>query len=118
MRKVRETELIRQTVFADNRFSYVVVISEAQPEGMPVERARTGNRTLFQLEFRLEEVEVALEDLLAERAGLTRWCELFGRNIERLEDQAAVVDDGGKKPMPRMRCLPFRRGSRNEMCPN
>jgi len=92
MRKVRETELIRQTVFADNRFSYVVVISEAQPEGMPVERARTGNRTLFQLEFRLEEVEVALEDLLAERAGLTRWCELFGRNIERLEDQAAVVD--------------------------
>jgi len=92
MREVRKTELIWQTVFADNRFSYVVVISEAQPEGMPVERARTGNRTLFQLEGRLEEVEVALEDLLAERAGLTRWCELFGRNIERLEDQAAVVD--------------------------
>ena len=92
MRKVRETELIWQTVFADNRFSYVVVISEAQPEGMPVERARTGNRTLLQLEGRLEEVEVALEDLFAERAGLTRWGELFVRNIERLEDQAAVVD--------------------------
>ena len=92
MRKVRETDLIWQRVFADNRFSYVAVISKAQPEGMPVERARTGNRTLFQLEGRLEEVEVELEDLSAERAGLTRWGELFARNIERLEDQAAVVD--------------------------
>ncbi len=92
MRKVRQTKLIRQTVFADNRFSYVVVISKAQPEGMPVERARTGNRTLFQLEGRLEEVEVALEDLFAERAGLTRWGELFAKDIERLEDQAAVAD--------------------------
>ncbi len=92
MRKVRETDLIWQRVFADNRFSYVVVISRVQPEGMPVERARTGNRTLFQLEGRLEEVEVELEDLFAERAGLTRWNELFARNIERLEDQAAVVD--------------------------
>jgi len=92
MRKVRETELIWQTVFADNRFSYVAVISKAQPEGMPVERARTGNRTLIQLEGRLEEVEVTLEDLFAERAGLTRWGELFAKDIERLEDQAAVVD--------------------------
>lgn len=92
MGKVRETDLVWQRVFTDNRFSYVVVISKAQPEGMPVERARTGNRTLFQLEGRLEEVEVSLEDLFAERAGLTRWCNLFARDIERLEDQAAVAD--------------------------
>ena len=92
MGKVRETDLIWQTVFTDNRFSYVVVISENQPQGMPVDRARTGNRTLYQLEGRLEEVEVELEDLSAERGGLTRWVELFARNIERLEDQAAVVD--------------------------
>jgi len=96
MGKVRETELIWQTVFADNRFSYVVVISETQPEEMPVERVRTGNRTLFQLEGRLEEVELELEDLSAERAGLTRWGELFARSIEHLEDQAAVVDAVGK----------------------
>lgn len=92
MKKVQETDLIRQIVFADSRFSYVVVISQTQPEGMPVERVRTGNRTLSQLEDRLEEVEMALEDLSAERAGLTRWCHLFTRNIESLEDQAAVVD--------------------------
>jgi len=96
MGKVRESDLVWERVFADNRFSYVVVISTNEPEGMPVERVRTGNRTLRQLEERLEEVELALEDLFAERAGLTRWCTLFARNIERLEDRAAVVDAIGK----------------------
>ncbi len=92
MEKVHATGLVWQRVFADNRFSYVVVISMDQPEGMPVERVRTGNRTLQQLEDRLEQVEVALEDLFAERGGLTRWITLFARNIERLEDRAAVAD--------------------------
>jgi len=96
MVKVRESGLVWEKVFADNRFSYVVVISTNEPEGMPVLRVRTGDRTLYQLEDRLEEVELALEDLFAERAGLTRWCTLFVRNIERLEDQAAVVDAVGK----------------------
>ena len=96
MGKVRESGLVWERVFADSRFSYVVVISTNEPEGMPVERVRTGNRTLYQLEDRLEEVELSLEDLFAERAGLTRWCTLFARNIERLEDQAAVVDAVGK----------------------
>jgi V/A-type H+-transporting ATPase subunit I len=96
MGKVRESGLVWERVFAYTRFSYVVVISTNEPEGMPVERVRTGNRTLHQLEERLEEVELALEDLFAERAGLTRWCTLFARDIERLEDQAAVVDAIGK----------------------
>ena len=92
MKKVQETGLVWQKVFADSRFSYVVVISQTLPEGMPVERVRTGNRAISQLEDRLEEVELTLEDLSAERAGLTRWYSLFARNIERLEDQAAVMD--------------------------
>ena len=92
MEKVQASSLVWQRVFADSRFSYVVVVSIDQPEGMPVERVRTGNRTLYQLESRLEEVELALEDLFAERSGLTRWITLFARNIERLEDRAAVFD--------------------------
>ena len=92
MAKVHASRLVWQRVFADNRFSYVVVVSADPPEGMPVERIRTGNRTLYQLEARLEEVELALEDLFAERAGLTRWTTLFARSIERLEDRGAVVD--------------------------
>jgi V/A-type H+-transporting ATPase subunit I len=57
---------------------------------MPVPRVRTGNKSISELEDRLEEVEIELEDLQAERAGLTRWCSLFAGNIDRLEDHAAV----------------------------
>jgi len=92
MTQVESTDLIWEVISRDHRFCYVVVISESQPEGMPVERVRTGNKSLSQLEDRLEEVEVELEDLQAERAGLTRWCTLFARGIDRLEDQAAVKD--------------------------
>jgi V/A-type H+-transporting ATPase subunit I len=92
MKQVEATDLIREVIFRDNRFCYVAVISESLPEGMPVERVRTGNKSLSQLKDRLEEVELELEDLQAERAGLTRWCTLFARNIDRLEDLAALAD--------------------------
>jgi V/A-type H+-transporting ATPase subunit I len=92
MKQVEATDLIWEVISRDNRFCYVAVISESVPEGMPVERVRTGNKSLSQLEDRLEEVELELEDLQAERAGLTRWCTLFARNIDRLEDQAALKD--------------------------
>ena len=91
MKAVFETDLVWQQVYKDSRFDYIVVISKEEPEGMPLERVRTGNRTLLQLEERLEEVEVALEDLYGERIGMTRWCTLFAQNIQRLEDHAAVL---------------------------
>ena len=90
MKEVEATELIWEEVSRDNRFKYVVVISEKEPEGMPVPRVRTGSKSLSQLEMRLEDVELELEDLQAERAGLTRWCTLFSRSIDRLEDQFAL----------------------------
>ena len=90
MKEVEGTDLIWEVVFRDSRFCYVVVISEKVPEGMPVERVRTGNKSLSELETRLEDVELELEDLQAERASLTRWCTLFARSIDRLEDQAAL----------------------------
>jgi V/A-type H+-transporting ATPase subunit I len=92
MKYVESADLIWEVIFRDNRFCYVAVISESLPEGMPAERVRTGNKSLSQLENRLEEVELELEDLQAERAGLTRWCTLFARNIDRLEDQAALKE--------------------------
>ena len=92
MKQVETTDLIWEVILRDNRFCYFAVISERLPESMPVERVRTGNKSLSQLEDLLEEVELELEDLQAERAGLTRWCTLFARNIDRLEDQAAVND--------------------------
>jgi V/A-type H+-transporting ATPase subunit I len=84
MKKVESTDLIWEVMFRDNRFCSVVVISESQPEGMPVERVRTGSKSLSQLEDRLEEVELELEDRQAERTGLTRWCTLFARGFDRL----------------------------------
>jgi len=92
MASVESTDLIREVVSRDNRFNYVIVVSENEPEEMPVPRVRTGNKSLSELEDRLEEVEFELEDLRAERAGLTRWCTLFAQSIDRLEDQAAVHD--------------------------
>jgi len=92
MQQVEAMDLIWKVVFRDNRFCYVVVISENQPTGMPVERVRTGGKSLSQLENRLEDVEIELEDIQAERASLTRWCRLFASSIDRLEDQAAVKD--------------------------
>ena len=92
MASVEGTDLIWEVLHRDNRFNYVVVISENVPEKMPVPRVRTGNKSLSELEDRLEEVELELEDLRAERAGLTRWCTLFAQSIDRLEDQAAVRD--------------------------
>jgi V/A-type H+-transporting ATPase subunit I len=90
MKSVEMTEFIWEEVARDNRFHYVVVISEELPEGMPAPRVRTGNKSISELENRLEEVEIELEDLQAERAGLTRWCTLFAHNIDRMEDHAAV----------------------------
>jgi V/A-type H+-transporting ATPase subunit I len=92
MASVESTDIIREVVSRDNRFNYVVVVSENEPEEMPVPRVRTGNKSLSELEDRLEEVEIELEDLRAERAGLTRWCTLFAQSIDRLEDQAVVHD--------------------------
>lgn len=92
MQQVEAADLIWEVVFRDNRFCYVVVISENQPAGMPVERVRTGGKSLSLLENRLEDVEIELEDIQEERASLTRWCRLFAGSIDRLEDQAAVKE--------------------------
>ena len=91
MKDVTQTDLIWQVVARDNRFAYVVVISEKEPQGMPVARTRTGNRPLSELELRLDEVELELEDLQAERASLTRWTRLYASSLFQLEDQESLA---------------------------
>jgi V/A-type H+-transporting ATPase subunit I len=89
MKDVGATGLRWEVVRKDERFCYVVVVSEDEPEGMPVERVRTGAKSRRELIERLEEVEIDLEDVEAERNRLTRWCTLFGRAIDGLEDRSA-----------------------------
>ncbi|MEE9131082.1 MAG: hypothetical protein V3T84_13770 [Phycisphaerales bacterium] len=91
MKQVQATDLIWELVHRDNRFCYVVIIAEREPQGMPGERTHTGTKPRSELKRRLEEVEVELEDLQAERGGLTRWLDLFARSLSHLEDQATLA---------------------------
>lgn len=75
----------------DHRFVYVVAIAAEAPAGMPAPPVELGDRPLSALLDRMDEVELALQDLQAERASLTRWIALFARSIARLEDEAAVA---------------------------
>ena len=77
-------EIIRR----DNRFCYVAVVAEKEPSEMPVPRVHLGSKPRHELEARLEDVELAIEDAQAERAYLTRWHDLLSRDLNRLEDHA------------------------------
>ncbi|MDZ7749750.1 MAG: V-type ATP synthase subunit I [Halofilum sp. (in: g-proteobacteria)] len=72
----------------ESRFSYVVVLAPEEPTGMPVARAHTGSQRLADVNTRLEHVDAEIEDLEAERVGLTRWLDLFAASLNRLEDRA------------------------------
>ncbi len=89
MPKVEASGLVWETVRRDPRFCYVVVLEKTEPQGMPVPRVHLGSRSPEELERRLEDVELALEDLQMERVRLTRWCILFARALDRLEDAEA-----------------------------
>jgi len=78
-----------QVTHQDQRYCYVVVVSADEPEDMPVTRLHTGAVSRPRLVAELEEIESALEDVEAERLALTRWCTLFARALDGLEDRAA-----------------------------
>jgi V/A-type H+-transporting ATPase subunit I len=78
-----------EKVKRDNRYAYVIVVSREEPVGMPVPRLHTGGVSRPRLLEQLEAVEIALEDADAERVSLTRWCTLFARALDGLEDSSA-----------------------------
>jgi len=88
---LRDIPMAHEIVKKDSRYCYVAAVSESEPEGMPVNRTHVGNRPRHELEARLEEVELAIEDVQAERAYLTRWYSLLRDNIAILEDKATLA---------------------------
>jgi V/A-type H+-transporting ATPase subunit I len=78
-----------EVVKRDDRFCYVIVVASEEPMGMPVPRLHMGGVSRPRLLEQLEAVEIALEDAEAERVGLTRWCKLFARALDGLEDRSA-----------------------------
>ena len=79
---------VREIIRHDNRFCYVAVVAEKEPSEMPVARVHLGSKPRHELEARLDDVELAIEDAQAERAYLTRWHDLLRHDLNRLEDQA------------------------------
>lgn len=88
MPKIESTIPVWEIVRHDNRFCYVVVINEEEPSEMPAPRVHLGGKPRHELETRLDDVELAIEDAQAERAYLTRWHDLLKRDLNRLEDRA------------------------------
>ena len=89
LRDLRASDLIWEQVKRKGRNAYVVVISESEPQGIPAPRMRTGSVSRHELERRLEEVELQLEDAMLERIRLTRWSSLLSHSLAALEDRAA-----------------------------
>lgn len=89
--KITEVASTWEIVQQDQRFCYVVVVAKNEIEEISVPRVHLGSRSRHELEERLHDVELAIEDTEAERAVLTRWQDLFSRNLSRLEDQAACI---------------------------
>lgn len=88
MPKIKASATVWEIIRRDGRFCYVIVVSEEEPVTMPVPRVHLGYKTRHELEARLDDVELAIEDAQAERAYLTRWHDLFSRDFNFLEDRA------------------------------
>jgi V/A-type H+-transporting ATPase subunit I len=88
MPKIEASAPVWEIIRRDNRFCYVAVVDEEEPSEMPVPRVHLGGKPRHELEARLDDVELAIEDAQAERAYLTRWHDLFKANLDRLEDRA------------------------------
>ena len=94
MSEVEATGLQYEIVHSDNLNVYVVVISKDEPVGMPVERVAIGAKSLSQLENELEEIELEIDDLQAQREELTRGLKIYERNMNRLSDMTACSKAG------------------------
>jgi V/A-type H+-transporting ATPase subunit I len=88
MPKIEASASVWEIIKRDNRFCYVTVVAEEEPSEMPVPRVHLGSKPRYELEARLDTVELAIEDAQAERAYLTRWHDLLKGNLGRLEDRS------------------------------
>ncbi|GAA0696391.1 V-type ATPase 116kDa subunit family protein [Marinobacterium maritimum] len=90
MPEVAKTDLAWSVVHRDNRYSYVAVIAEEEPRAnqMPVPRTHTGSVPLDRLRRELEDLEIELEALEAEREAHTRWLYLLQRSLAGSQDRA------------------------------
>jgi V/A-type H+-transporting ATPase subunit I len=89
---LRELAVPWEIVHQDNISAYVLVIARDEPPSrlLPVARIHTGSESLATLRRQLEDTEIELDTLRAERDSLTRWILLLEQNIASAEDVAAL----------------------------
>ncbi|WP_170513134.1 V-type ATP synthase subunit I [Ruegeria atlantica] len=77
----------------DHRFIYAVLISSDEPADdiLPVPRTHTGSLPIHELEAQLEEAEIAIEALEAERVAQTRYLTLMRLNLSVAESAAELA---------------------------
>lgn len=80
-----EYDLIWQNCGKDHRFYYIVVIAEQKPQ-LPFIRTHVGEKSLFFLQDQLEGIENEIEEIQAKRVALTRWLDLYIKEMHRLEN--------------------------------
>ncbi len=89
---LQRCELPWELIHQSQKDSYVIVISDKEPEEglLPVQRSHVGKIPLSRLEEMLDEAEDAIEDLLAEREALTRWHYLLDQVLAARTDSAEL----------------------------
>ncbi len=77
----------------DHRVAHVVVIAKEEPprDLLPVPRTRTGALPLSELREHLENAEIEIEDLVAQRQALTRFIYLLSVNLADAENRASLT---------------------------
>lgn len=81
-----------QIVARDTRFLFVVVIAPEEPPAdlLPVPRTHTGAKPLRELRDDLEDTELALEALEADRVARTRFLDLMRQSLSTAESLAEI----------------------------
>ena len=90
MKNINLQTICATTVQKDNRFSYVVVVAENEPEYILATQVKLPKESLSGLKARLDQIEFTMEDIELERVHLTRWLDLFEKNLFKLQDQAVL----------------------------
>ena len=81
-----------EIVAQDQRTLYMAILSQEEPQDdiLPVPRVHVGSKPRGQLLEELEDTEIELEALKAERIALTRYLDLFRAHMSEAETQAEL----------------------------
>jgi V/A-type H+-transporting ATPase subunit I len=87
-----KVDLPWQIVHKNQRQAYVVIIAQQEPlpDLLPVARTSTGALPLQNLKAQLDDNDIEIEDIVAERYALTRYIYLLSVNLAEAENHAAL----------------------------